>query len=50
MGRYLEMRSKKVEYESAREKEARENKAREMEVTQSDDFSIKRCISVMNTL
>jgi hypothetical protein len=45
MGRYIEMRSKQVEYESAREKEARE-----MEVTQSDDFSIKRCISVMNTL
>lgn len=45
MGRYLEMRSKQVEYESVREKEARE-----MEVTQSDDFSIKRCISVMNTI
>jgi hypothetical protein len=45
MDRYLEMRSKQVEYESAREKEARE-----MEVTQSDDFSIKRCISVMNTI
>jgi|UniRef100_A0A804PSS3 hypothetical protein len=50
MGRYLKMRSKQVEYESAREKEARENEAREMEVTQSDDFSIKRCISVMNTI
>jgi hypothetical protein len=50
MGRYLEMRCKQVEYESAREKEAREMEAREMEVTQSDDFSIKRCISVLNTI
>ena len=45
MNKYLKMRSKQVEYESARE-----NEAREMEVTQSDDFSIKRCISVMNTI
>jgi hypothetical protein len=44
MGRYLEMRSKQVEYEFAREKEAREKEPRETEVTQSDDFSIKRCI------
>jgi hypothetical protein len=50
MNKYLEMRSKQVEYESAREKEAREKEAREMEVTQSDDFSIKRCISVINTI
>jgi hypothetical protein len=45
MGKYLEMRSKQVEYESTRKKEGREK-----EVTQSDDFSIKRCISVMNTI
>jgi hypothetical protein len=40
MNKYLEMRSKEVEDEVAREKE----------VTQSDDFSIKRCISLMNTI
>jgi hypothetical protein len=40
MNKYLEMRSKQVEDEAAREKEA----------AQSEDFSIKRCISVLNTM
>jgi hypothetical protein len=43
MDKYIKMRSKQVEYESAREKESREKDAREMEITQSDDFFIKMC-------
>jgi hypothetical protein len=50
MNKYLEMRSKQVEDEAAREKETREKEAREKEAAQSDDFSIKRCISVLNTI
>jgi adenylyl- and sulfurtransferase ThiI len=45
MNKYLEMRSKQVEDEAAREKETREKEA-----AQSEDFSIKRCISVLNTM
>jgi hypothetical protein len=45
MNKYLEMRSKQVEDEAAREKETREKEA-----AQNDDFSIKRCISVLNTI
>ena len=44
------MRSKQVEDEAAREKEAREKETREKEATQSEDFSIKRCISVLNIM
>ncbi|CAN6251059.1 unnamed protein product [Urochloa humidicola] len=40
MGRYLEMMTKQAEDEAAREKVA----------TKCDDFSIKRCISVLNTV
>ncbi|XP_035823105.1 uncharacterized protein [Zea mays] len=50
MNKYLEMRSKQVEDEAAREKEAREKETREKEAAQSEDFSIKRCISVLNTM
>jgi hypothetical protein len=50
MNKYLEMRSKQVQDEAAREKEAREKETREKEATQSEDFSIKRCISVLNTM
>ncbi|XP_035821209.1 uncharacterized protein [Zea mays] len=50
MNKYLEMRSKQVEDEAAREKEAREKETREKEAAQSEDFSIKTCISVLNTM
>ena len=43
MERYLEMRSKQVEEETA-------ELARAKEVAQVDDFSIKKCISVLNSM
>lgn len=50
--RFLEMRTKQAEDEVAqlaRENEAREKDARG-EAAKGDDFSIKRCISVINTM
>ena len=44
MGRYLDMRTKQVQDESA-------DLAKEKEVAEgNDDFSIKRCISVLSTM
>jgi hypothetical protein len=43
MEKYLEMRTKQVEDE-------RSQLCKEKEATQGDDFSIKRCVSVLNTM
>jgi hypothetical protein len=43
MGRYLDMRTKQVQDESA-------DLAKEKEVAQANDFSIKRCIYVLSTV
>jgi len=43
MGRYLDMRTKQVQDESV-------DLAKEKEVAQGNDFSIKKCISVLNTM
>ncbi|XP_066314038.1 uncharacterized protein [Miscanthus floridulus] len=43
MGRYLDMRTKQVQDESA-------DLAKEKEVAEGNDFSIKRCISVLSTM
>ena len=43
MGRYLDMRTKQVQDESA-------ELAKEKEVAQDNDFSIKRCISMLSTM
>jgi hypothetical protein len=43
MEKYLEMRTKQVEDE-------RSQLSKEKEDAQSNDFSIKRCVSVLNTL
>jgi hypothetical protein len=43
MEKYLEMRTKQVEDE-------RSQLSKEKEAAQSNDFSIKRCVSVLNTL
>jgi hypothetical protein len=58
MGAYLEMRTKQAEAEAAdrakemeeRERETREREAREKDAAQASDFSIRRCISVLNTM
>nr|TKW33034.1 hypothetical protein SEVIR_2G206800v2 [Setaria viridis] len=55
---FLEMRTKQAEDEAtqlareneAREKESREKEARDKEATKGDEFSIKRCILVINTM
>jgi len=43
MGRYLDMRTKQVQDESV-------DLAKEKEVAKGNDFSIKRCISVLSTM
>ena len=43
MGRYLDMRTKQVQDESA-------DLAKEKEVAEGNDFSIKRCISILSTM
>jgi hypothetical protein len=43
MGGYLEMRTQQAEDESA-------HLARKQEAAEGTDFSIKRCISVLNTM
>jgi hypothetical protein len=43
MGRYLKMMTKQAEDETA-------HLAREKEAAEGNDFSIKRCISVLNTM
>jgi hypothetical protein len=58
IGAYLEMRTKQAEAEAAdrakemeeRERETREREAREKDAAQTSDFSIRRCISVLNTM
>ncbi|PVH37310.1 hypothetical protein PAHAL_6G285300 [Panicum hallii] len=58
MGAYLEMRTKQAEAEAAdrakemeeRERETREREAREKDAAQASDFSIRRCISVLNIM
>ncbi|CAN6337335.1 unnamed protein product, partial [Urochloa humidicola] len=64
MGAYVEMRTKESEAEAAdrarereerearqrEEREAREREARQMDVAQGSDFSITRCISVLNRM
>uniref|UniRef100_K3ZBX7 Uncharacterized protein n=1 Tax=Setaria italica TaxID=4555 RepID=K3ZBX7_SETIT len=53
-----EMRTKQAEDEAkqlakeneAREKETREKEARDKEAAKGDEFSIKRCISIINTM
>ncbi|PUZ67520.1 hypothetical protein GQ55_3G442300 [Panicum hallii var. hallii] len=58
IGAYLEMRTKQAETEAAdrakemeeRERETREREAREKDAAQASDFSIRRCISVLNTM
>jgi len=46
MERYLDMRTKQAKDEREREAQL----AREREASHSNDFSIKRCISVLNTM
>ncbi|RCV10843.1 hypothetical protein SETIT_2G141100v2 [Setaria italica] len=55
MERFLEMRTKQVVDEAkqlARENEVRENETREKEARdkEADEYSIKRCISIINTM
>ncbi|PUZ56531.1 hypothetical protein GQ55_5G325000 [Panicum hallii var. hallii] len=53
MGAYLEMRTKQAEAEAAdraKEMEEREREAREKDAAQASDFSIRRCILVLNTM
>jgi hypothetical protein len=50
MGRYLYMRTKQVQDESADLAKEKEDRAKENEVAQGNDFSIKRCISVLSTI
>nr|TKW30516.1 hypothetical protein SEVIR_2G043500v2 [Setaria viridis] len=58
MERFLEMRTKQVEDEAkqlereneARENEIREKEARDKEAAKGDEYSIKRCISIINTM
>jgi hypothetical protein len=50
MGRYLDMRTKQVQDESADLAKEKEDRAKENEVAQGNDFSIKRCISVLSTI
>ncbi|XP_002453129.2 uncharacterized protein LOC8085172 [Sorghum bicolor] len=50
MGRYLDMRTKQVQDESAELAKEKEDLAKEKEVAQDNDFSIKRCISVLSTM
>ncbi|CAO2203018.1 unnamed protein product [Urochloa humidicola] len=55
MERYLEMRNRNEQAEDetphrARERKARGSETRESEAAQASDFSIKRCISVLNTM
>ncbi|RCV13639.1 hypothetical protein SETIT_2G361600v2 [Setaria italica] len=58
MERFLEIRTKQAEDEAkqlareneAREKESRKKEARDKEAAKGDEFSIKRCISVINTM
>uniref|UniRef100_K4A2P7 DUF8040 domain-containing protein n=1 Tax=Setaria italica TaxID=4555 RepID=K4A2P7_SETIT len=58
MERFLEMRTKQVEDEAkqlereneARENEIREKEARYKEAAKGDEYSIKRCISIINTM
>ncbi|RCV32699.1 hypothetical protein SETIT_7G024100v2 [Setaria italica] len=48
MERFLEMRTKQVEDEA--KQLARENEARDEEAAKGDEYSIKRCISIINTM
>jgi predicted neuraminidase len=50
MRRYLDMRTKQVQDESADLAKEKEDLAKENEVAQGNDFSIKRCISVLSTM
>jgi hypothetical protein len=58
MGAYLKMRTKQAQAEAAdrakemeeRERETREREAREKDAAQASDFTIRRCISVPNTM
>ncbi|XP_004979606.1 uncharacterized protein LOC101780370 isoform X3 [Setaria italica] len=53
MERFLEMRTKQAEDEAqqlARENETREKEARDKEAAKGDEYSIKRCISIINTM
>ncbi|RCV13002.1 hypothetical protein SETIT_2G312100v2 [Setaria italica] len=48
MERFLEMRTKQAEDEA--KQLARENEARDKEAAKGDEYSIKRCISIINTM
>jgi hypothetical protein len=48
MGQFLELKTKQAENDEARLR--REEEAREKEVGKGDDYSIKKCISVINTM
>ncbi|RCV25588.1 hypothetical protein SETIT_5G177600v2 [Setaria italica] len=53
MERFLEMRTKQAEDEAqqlARENETREKEARDKEAAKGDEYSIKRCISIINKM
>ncbi|TKW14766.1 hypothetical protein SEVIR_5G188200v4 [Setaria viridis] len=53
MERFLEMRTKQAKNEAkqlARENETREQEARDKEAAKGDEYSIKRCISIINTM
>ncbi|RCV43181.1 hypothetical protein SETIT_9G274500v2 [Setaria italica] len=48
MERFLEMRTKQADDEA--QQLARENEARDKEVAKGNEYSIKRCISIINTM
>jgi hypothetical protein len=48
MGKFLELKTKQAEDEDACLR--REEEAREKEVAKGDDYSVKRCIYVINTM
>jgi hypothetical protein len=48
MGKFLEMREKQAENEAA--EMARERESREKEAAEGDKYSIRRCVSVINTM
>jgi len=50
IGRYLDMRTKQVQNESAELAKEKEDLAKENEFAQGNDFSTKRCISVLSMM
>uniref|UniRef100_K3Y0J4 Uncharacterized protein n=1 Tax=Setaria italica TaxID=4555 RepID=K3Y0J4_SETIT len=48
MERFLEMRTKQAEDEA--QQLARENETREKKDAKGDEYSIKKCISIINTM